>query len=66
MASVFGTAVITAKNKVENTFCYIAETEDQYKDPIEFSTTRNLEIGSKLYWEHFYKTKEFYITPINK
>lgn len=66
MASVFGTAVITAKNKVENTFCYMAETEDQYKDPIEFSTTRNLEIGSKLYWEHFYKTKEFYITSISK
>lgn len=66
MASVFGTAVITAKNKVENIFCYKAETEDEYKDPIEFSCNRDLKIGSKLYWEHFYKTKEFYITPINK
>jgi hypothetical protein len=66
MASVFGTAIIVAKDKVENKFCYMAETEDQYKDPIEFSTTKDLQIGSKLYWEHYYKTREFYITPISK
>lgn len=64
MASVFETAIIVAKDKVENKFCYMAETEDQYKDPIEFSTTKDLQIGSKLYWEHYYKTREFYITPI--
>lgn len=64
MASVFGTAIIVAKDKVENKFCYMAETEDDYKDHIEFSTTKDLQIGSKLYWEHYYKTKEFYITPI--
>lgn len=65
MASVFGTATIVAKNKVSNDkFCYMAETEDDYKDPIEFSTSRDLQVGSKLYWESFYKTKEFFITPL--
>lgn len=62
MASVFGVATIKSCTKVDNNKYSIKAFDTDYNDTISFDCNKELSLETKIYWEHYYKTNEFYIS----
>lgn len=64
MASVFGFYTVEESiPQLDNSFLIKAYDEDWDKH-VEIKSNKNLPIGTRIYWEHFYRNGEFYMTVI--
>ena len=65
MASVFGFYTVEESIPQNNNSFLIKAYDDAEDRRVNIKSDRNLPIGTRIYWEHFYKTGEFFMTVMN-
>lgn len=65
MASVFGFYTVEESiPQKNNSFLIKAYDEDEDRH-VNIKSDKDLPIGTRIYWEHFYRTGKFYMTVVN-
>lgn len=65
MASVFGFYVVEESIPQENNSFLIKAYDEDWGKHVEIKSNKHLPTGTRIYWEHFYKTGEFYMSVVN-
>jgi hypothetical protein len=65
MASVFGFYTVEESIPQANNSFLIKAYDEDWDKHVEIKSNKHLPEGTRIYWEHFYRTGEFYMSVVN-